>query len=98
MYFCLVLDMHRNIVHSIFYKEVDMIDLNKIRSLQTLEAMKCDLTEFLNNPEVLVAYNEEKTMDFEDYETDKEAVIDLLAKVENRIKSLGRHLEKVKES
>lgn len=70
-------------------------DLNKIRSLKTLEEMKKDLTDFLSiDPVVMVdVYNDENWGE-EDYEADKEEVTELLDRVEHRIKSLGHHLNK----
>jgi len=73
-----------------------MIDLNKFRTLEPLEEMRNDLKEFLSNPAVPEVYKEDPTLDVEDYESDKEKVINLLIKVERRIKSLGNFLNKKK--
>ena len=67
-----------------------MINLNRIRSVKTLEEMKQDLTDFLSNPEILNVYVEELDWDSEDYESDKEAVQYLLEQLEHRIVSLKR--------
>ena len=70
-------------------------DLNKIRSLKTLEEMKKDLSEFLaiDRAVMVEVYNDQQWGE-EDYEADKEEVIDVLEHVERRIKSLGHHLNK----
>jgi len=74
-----------------------MIDLNKIRSLTTLEEMKKDLADFLVNPEVIVIYKEENDGRTIEYEDDKELVLAALAKVEHRIQSLGKYLKREAE-
>lgn len=70
-----------------------MIDLNRIRSLRTLEEMKKDLSDFLAHPDMRVTYLEDLEWSEDDYEADREKVTDLLAQVERRIKSLGNHLK-----
>lgn len=79
-----------------------MNDLNKIRNLKTLEAMKKDLAEFLSvDRAVMISiYDENYGWGEEDYEADKEQVQDLLVAVERRHKSLSGYLakQKVKES
>lgn len=74
------------------------IDLNKIRSLKALEAMRKTLADFVNfDPAVIKAvYAEEYGWGDEDYDADKEQAADMLERVEKRMKSLGRHLSKVK--
>ena len=75
-----------------------MIDLNKIRSLKTLESTKRDLIDFIAfDSRVMVdVYEKEYNWGAEDYEADKDTAITLLEQVEHRIKSLGRHVAKVK--
>lgn len=70
-----------------------MIDLNKIRSLKTLEEMKSDLTQFLafDRAVMVEVYNDQEWSE-DDYEADKEEVAELLEHVERRIKSLGNHV------
>lgn len=74
------------------------IDLNKIRSPKALEAMRTVLTDFINfDPAVIKAlYEEDYGWGEEDYEADIEESKELLERVERRMKSLGRHLSKVK--
>lgn len=69
-----------------------MIDVNKIRSLTTLEEMHRDLTEFMTNPAVAKAYVEDPAEGLVCYEDDKELVVELLEKVERRMKSLKMFL------
>jgi hypothetical protein len=69
-----------------------MIDVNKIRSLKTLESIKADLNEFLSHPDIPRAYVEEFDWSTDDYEADKETVLELLGKVERRIVSLSNFL------
>lgn len=68
-----------------------MIDLNRIRSLKTLESMKKDLNEFLTNETIPLLY-EEKYGNLIDYESDIEDVKELMERVEKRMSSLGRYL------
>jgi hypothetical protein len=70
-----------------------MIDLNRIRKLETLDEHIQDLTEFINNP-IMVECYKDQGMDKEDYESDREQAISLLAKVNLRKKSLSKHLAK----
>lgn len=70
-----------------------MIDLNKIRSIKILEDIKADLNEFLANPVVPTVYVERMDWSLDDYEADKEMVLELLEKVEHRIASLSRFLK-----
>ena len=71
-----------------------MVNLNRIRSLKTLEDMKRDLTEFINNPIMKELYKENAVDDGgeEQYEDDKEDAAELLEKVEHRMQSLGKFL------
>ena len=73
-----------------------MMDLNKIRSMKTLETMKGVLMEFLtfDRTAMLEAYDADFGWGVEDYEADKEQANDLLERVEKRMKSLGHHLAK----
>lgn len=72
-----------------------MIDLNRIRSLETLGEHRADLTEFITNPyDLMVECYREDGMDHIDYEYDREQAIALLARVNMRIASLGKHLAK----
>lgn len=77
-----------------------MIDLNKIRSLKTLESMKRDLTDFIAfDPRIMVdVYDKDFNWGVEDYEADKDTATTLLEQVEHRIKSLGRHVARVKDA
>jgi cellulose biosynthesis protein BcsQ len=72
---------------------VVMIDLNKIRSLKTLNEMKKDLKEFVTNPVILTVYIEDYGWGMEDYEADKEAAEELLEKIERRYLSLEKYLK-----
>lgn len=69
-----------------------MIDLNRIRSLKTLETIKKTLTEFLSNPEILNVYREDYGWGEEDYEADINEVKEMLESIEHRMKSLGRFI------
>ena len=75
-----------------------MIDVNKIRSMKTLEAMKKVLSEFISfdHATMVEVYAEEYGWGEEDYEADKDSATYLLEQVERRMKSLGKHLSKVK--
>lgn len=75
---------------------MSMIELNKIRSMKTLETMKGILNEFLtfDRAAMLAAYEADFGWGVEDYEADKEQANDLLERVEKRMKSLGHHLAK----
>ena len=75
-----------------------MIDVNRIRSLKTLEEMRGDLLAFLSNPEIKNIYLEDHKWGEEDYDADKESVELLLERVEHRIKSLGKFVAKQKSS
>jgi hypothetical protein len=70
-----------------------MIDVNKIRSLKTLEEIKRDLHEFLDNKDVLAVYLNEYDWSQDDYEADKEMVLELLEQVDRRIASLSNFLK-----
>ncbi len=76
-----------------------MMDLNKIRSLRTLEEMKDDLANFLAfDRNIMLAEYDRQKWGEEDYEADKEEASDLLEQVEHRIKSLDKHLKRQKAS
>lgn len=66
-----------------------MIDLTRIRTIPPLEEMKADLIAFTARNDILPVY---LAMDYgeEDYDADKEAAINLLGKLEQRIISLTR--------
>jgi hypothetical protein len=69
----------------------NMIDLNRIRSIKTLEGMKKDLEFFIKESEVSKdIYRTEYDWDTEDYEADKEEAIYLLESIDIRIKSLSK--------
>ena len=70
-----------------------MIDLSRIRSLETLNEHKSDLTEFIQNPIMVECYRDDG-MDADDYEYDRDQAIALLARVNMRIASLAKHLAK----
>jgi hypothetical protein len=70
-----------------------MIDVNKIRSLKTLEEIKRDLNEFLSNKDILDVYLTEYAWSVDDYEADKELVVELLERVDRRIASLSNFLK-----
>ena len=74
------------------------IDLNKICSPKALEAMRKTLVDFITfDPAAIKAvYEEEYGWGEEDYEADIEESKELLERVERRMKSLGRHLSRVK--
>jgi hypothetical protein len=68
-----------------------MIDLNRIRSIKTLEGMKKDLEFFIKESEVAKdIYRTEYKWDDEDYEADKEDATYLLDCINIRIKSLSK--------
>ena len=67
-----------------------MIEVNPVRSVKILETMKKDLSAFLNNPVVLHVYLNEYDWGEEDYDADQEKAIELLEKVDRRIKSLSK--------
>jgi len=71
-----------------------MIDLNKTRSMKTLEEMKRDLTSFITDPVIQQIYVEDKGWSIQDYEDDKEQAQDFLEMVNRRMESLGRYLAK----
>ena len=71
-----------------------MIDLNKTRSMKTLEEMKKDLTSFIADPVIQQIYVEDKGWSIQDYEDDKEQALEFLETVNRRMESLGRHLAK----
>lgn len=74
-----------------------MIELSKIRTMKTLEAMQKSLKEFVtfDKPTMLLVYAEEFEWGSEDYEADLEQANYMLEQVERRMKSLGHHLAKV---
>lgn len=67
-----------------------MINLNRIRTVAGVQAIKKDLEDFLSNPMVPTVYKTEYGWSENDYAADREDVIYLLEKVEQRIKSLTR--------
>ena len=71
-----------------------MIEVNKIRSMKTLEDMRKVLNEFIgfDAATMIAVYAEEYDWGEEDYEADKDGASYLLEQVERRMKSLGRHL------
>lgn len=75
-----------------------MIEVNKIRSMKTLDAMKKVLSEFISfdHATMVAVYAEEYGWGEEDFEADKDNASYLLEQVEKRMKSLGRHLAKGK--
>lgn len=75
-----------------------MIELNRIRSMKTLEELKKDLSDFINfDRAVLIAvYDEEYGWGEEDLDADLDQAKDVLAKVEHRMKSFGNHLSRSK--
>ena len=75
-----------------------MIDLNKIRSMAKLQEIKDAVLEFLNFPadEMLKAYVEDFQWCENDYLADKEDCQDLLEKVERRMASLEKYLNRSK--
>ena len=75
-----------------------MIDLNKIRSIKTLEGVKQDLTDFIavDRKIMLAVYDEEYNWGEEDYDADLEQVKELLEQTERRIHSLGSFIRKQK--
>lgn len=74
------------------------INLNKIRSLKSLAAIRKPLAEFVAFDATVMrdVYREDYGWGSEDYDADMEQVIDLLNKVDRRTKSLGHHLAKAK--
>jgi hypothetical protein len=72
-----------------------MIELNRIRSMETLENLKKDLTDFINlDRATMLKIYEWDEFGEEDLDADLEKVNDLLEKINHRIKSLGNHLNK----
>jgi transcription elongation GreA/GreB family factor len=74
--------------------DANMIDLTRIRTMPPLEEMKADLIAFTTCPDIRRVYLEQMDMDAEEYEADQEQALELLAKVETRIKSLNRLLNR----
>jgi hypothetical protein len=70
-----------------------MIDLTRIRTLPPLEEMKADLIAFTTRTDILDIYLATDCGE-EDYDADKEEALYLLGKVENRIASLTRLLNR----
>ncbi len=72
------------------------MDLNKIRTMKTLEAVQKPLKEFVtfDRPTMVAVYVEDFGWGEDDYEADKEQAEYLLEQVERRMKSLGHHLSK----
>ena len=70
-----------------------MMDLNKIRSMKALEAIREPLKEFVdfNRDDMVAAYELDFGWGAEDYEADKEEAQYMLEQVEKRMKSLGHH-------
>lgn len=75
-----------------------MIDISRIRSVKSLEKIRITLNDFLTNSQVLTSYIEDYNWSEEDYETDKEQVIELLDQIEMRIKSLTQPKVKQEKS
>ena len=75
-----------------------MIDLNKIRSMKTLDGIKQDLIDFIavDRKIMIAVYDEDYGWGEEDYETDLEEVKQLLEQTERRINSLGNFIKKQK--
>lgn len=75
-----------------------MIDLNKVRTMKTLEAIRKPLKDFItfDKPTMLSVYAEDFNWGEEDYEADMEQATYMLDQVEHRMKSLGHHLAKGK--
>ena len=73
-----------------------MIELNKIRTMKTLEAIQKPLKEFVafDRTTMVTVYVEDLGWGEDDYEADKEKAEYLLEQVERRMKSLGHHLSK----
>ena len=73
-----------------------MIDLNKVRSIKTLEALHKPLKEFVNfdYATMISVYTKSYGWGEDDYEADKERAEYLLEQVERRMKSLGHYLAK----
>lgn len=69
-----------------------MIDLNKIRSIKTLENIQADLKAFLASEDVPNVYVTNLAWSLDDYEADKEMVMELLDRVDRRIRSLSNFL------
>ena len=76
----------------------NMIDLNRIRSIKSLEEMKKDITEFINNPLMLEIYSNDISLGEDAYADDKEQAEQLLVKIEKRISSLSKFLQKEAKS
>lgn len=76
-----------------------MIDVNKIRSMKTLESMKKVCNDFIgfDRETMIEVYAEDYGWGVEDYEADLDSSITLLEQVERRMKSLGKHLTKGKK-
>lgn len=65
-----------------------MIEVNKIRSVKSLEDIQTLLKEFMANTIIPKLYVEEHGLTKEDYEEDKKQVKELLMNVERRLKTL----------
>jgi len=66
-----------------------MINPNRIRSIEKLEEMKVDLVFFINDPSVEEVYLKDYEWEDDDLGEDRELAIDLLERIERRIKSLA---------
>jgi hypothetical protein len=77
-----------------------MIELNKIRTMKTLEALQKPLKEFIafDRATMVSVYVEDFGWSEDDYEADKEKAEYMLEQVEHRMKSLGHHLAKGKNA
>ena len=72
-----------------------MIELNRIRSIKTLEELKKDLSDFINfDRVVLLEVYIDNDKDEIDLDADLEEAAEVLDKVKYRIKSLGDHMSR----
>lgn len=72
----------------------NVTDLNRIRSVKTLDEMRAVLMAFIVRIDILPIYLNEYQWGEEDYEADIETAKELLEKVERRMASLSHHLTK----
>lgn len=76
---------------------ITSVELNRVRSIKTLDEFKKPLVEFLalDRASAMAVYEHEGWGE-EDLDADIESVHELLDKIEHRVKSLGHYLSKEK--
>lgn len=77
-----------------------MINLNKYRTLRPLKNLHKQVNDFIafDRAVMVEVYTTQFGWGEEDYEADLEQATELRDKIERRIESLSRHLDRVKKS